>query len=157
MRNKVHTNCRLCRCDTVWKISIKRDHDSYGKVNIFSVKSKFSLKRLLKSWFHKKIFSVIAFFSMYFSTLCVNKKEHWICWKNSWKLHESYKGLGYKNYFRETILAEVFTVVWKSTITRDHDFYGKMNIFSVKSTCMFTKEVSKELIWRIFLLRDRVF
>ena len=33
---------------TVWKSSIKRDHDFYGKINIFSVKSTFLPKTLLK-------------------------------------------------------------------------------------------------------------
>ena len=42
---------------TVWKSAIKRDHDFYGKINIFSVKSTFLLKKLLNSWFHEKKFA----------------------------------------------------------------------------------------------------
>ena len=38
---------------TVWKSTIKCDHDFYGKINIFSVKSTFLLKKLLRSWFHE--------------------------------------------------------------------------------------------------------
>ena len=35
------------------KCTIKRDHDFYGKINIFSVKATYLLKKLLKSWFHE--------------------------------------------------------------------------------------------------------
>ena len=34
----------------------------------------------------------------------------------------------------QNLLKSAVTTVWKSTIQLDHDFYGKMNIFSVKST-----------------------
>ena len=40
---------------TVWKSHQKPNHHFYGKINIFSVKSTFSLKKLSKSWFHGKI------------------------------------------------------------------------------------------------------
>ena len=36
----------------VWKSTIKSDHDFSGKINTFSVKSTFLLKKLLKNWFH---------------------------------------------------------------------------------------------------------
>ena len=45
------------------------------------------------------------------------------------------------------------STMWKIAAKRDHDIYGKFNIFSVKSTFLLkgTKEVTKELVSRIFL------
>ena len=43
------------------KSTIKSDHDSYGKINTFSVKSTI----LLKNWFDVKILSMIAFYSTF--------------------------------------------------------------------------------------------
>ena len=37
---------------TMWEITAKRDHDYTEKSTFFPVKSSFSLKNLLKSWFH---------------------------------------------------------------------------------------------------------
>ena len=50
-----------------------------------------------------------------------------------------------------------FSTVWKSAIKRDHDFYGKINIFSVKSTFLLNKEVAKELISRKMFECDFVY
>ena len=41
---------------TVWKSAIKSDHHFCAKINIFSVKSTFLLKKLLKSWFDEIFF-----------------------------------------------------------------------------------------------------
>ena len=38
----------------MWKSSTKRESYSYGKINIFSVKSTILLNKLLKRWFHEK-------------------------------------------------------------------------------------------------------
>ena len=56
-----------------------------------------------------------------------------------------------KNFVKVTFLLRSYTV-WKSTIKRNHDFYGKkINIFSVKSTFyMFYKDVTKALFSRTF-------
>ena len=50
-----------------------------------------------------------------------------------------------REFFREnTVILETGVTVWKSTIEHDdHDFYGKINIF--------TEEVTKEMISRNFL------
>ena len=53
---------------TVWKRAIKRDHDLYGKNNIFSVKSMFLLQKLVKSWFHE-IFFCVMYFVVLFHTV----------------------------------------------------------------------------------------
>ena len=50
---------------TVWKSTIKCDHDFCVKINIFSVKSTFLLRKLLKNWFHEFFFSVIAIYSTF--------------------------------------------------------------------------------------------
>ena len=44
------------------------------------------------------------------------------------------------------------SAVWKSTIKSDHDFRGKINIFSVKSTFLLKKLISRKIFER-----DRVF
>ena len=49
---------------TVRKITIKRDHDFYGKINIFPSNQHIYLqKKFLKRWFHGKLLSVIAFWT----------------------------------------------------------------------------------------------
>ena len=45
----------------LWKNTTKSDHNFCGKINIFSVKSTFLPKKILRSWFHGKFLSVIAF------------------------------------------------------------------------------------------------
>ena len=52
----------------VWKSCQKHDHYFCGKIIIFSVKSTFLLKNLLKSWF-TEIFEMIVFYSAF--PLCV--------------------------------------------------------------------------------------
>ena len=54
---------------TMWKSTIKRDHNFYGKIDTFSVKLTFLLKKLLKSWFHEIFFLRDRVFLVFFLTV----------------------------------------------------------------------------------------
>ena len=64
----------FCHKVTVWKSRKKHDHDHcfYGKINIFSVRSTFLLKKLLKSWFHGNFWTWSRFTSPHCESVRVN-------------------------------------------------------------------------------------
>ena len=58
---------------TVWKNTIKRDHDFYCKINNFSAKSTFLLKKL-QELISRNFLSVIAFFRIFLHCCAVTWK-----------------------------------------------------------------------------------
>ena len=55
----------------VWKSTIKRDHTFHRKINIFSVKLTFLLKKLLKSWFHEMFWAWSRFMVLFHTVICI--------------------------------------------------------------------------------------
>ena len=134
---------------TVWKNAMKCDHDFCAKINIFSVKSSFLIKKLLKSWFHGKFLSVIVFSSTFPHSWAVTTlvSKHLI-WRNIFGRREFlvFQHRGREGKFTLTHLRESKVLLLKLL---KNWFHGKN--FSEREFLVFResnvsiKEVTKEL------------
>ena len=130
--------------------TVKRNHDFYGKVNIFSVKS---TKKLLKSWFHE-IFWVSPHFIVFFHTQLWSVNLHWsIAHLISWIYSCNYKRPKQRSIFQKNVKATI--IVPKLSI--DCRFGLSLNdlvqdIFFLDS--VFRREVNVDLAFQSHILEN---
>ena len=99
-----------------------------------------------KSKISKSLFS--GLFVLIARTVCQTKNNSWNQFTHWWIIIENVE---YTKFLWNSIISKLQPTAWKSTIKLDHEFYGKINIFSVKSTFLLKKLLKSSFPFFFFL------